>query len=254
VRGYRVEEQDPFGFATWGAFAKANKSEQWTHRAPPNTEETKTYSAGKYYRHEGWELPNPEHMTLDLLYDRYLLFGDIRAFENMRIIAAHGGMFRLNAVHISRDTGWCWRTVERYWELTGDKAAEAALRDTCKKYEAMIGKAPLWCGDAAKPNEWFTQVWSRALAMSLLHLRDPQMLELAKTAAEGKEKRADYFCSLFAVLYHMTGDGKYKDAVMKASNNGQKLLRAFDRGGDFPMTAHWLLMQPPKPIQAGEGK
>ena len=71
------------------------------------------------------------------------------------------------------------------------------------------------------------------------------MLELAKTAAEGKDGKADYFCSLFSVLYHLTGDQKYKDALMKKTRDGDKLLVAADTG-DFPATAHWLINQPPR--------
>ena len=38
------------------------------------------------------------------------------------------------------------------------------------------------------------------------------------------------FATLFAVLYHLTGEQKYKDAVMKATSDGRKLLSASGPG------------------------
>jgi hypothetical protein len=196
--------------------------------------------------HARWEFPNPEHCTLDLLNDRYLLFGDMRAYENMRVVAGHGGFFAIgHAPGISRAQGWSWRALERYWELTGDKRALELLNETIKVYAPLVGKEPLWCGSADKPNVWFTQVFSRGAALTALHTGDAQALAICRALAVGKEDRADYFCTLFAVLYHLTGEAAYKDAVLKKTDGGRKLLVAHS-DGDFPATAHWLINQPPK--------
>jgi hypothetical protein len=247
VRAYRIDDQDALSFANWNDFRNANTSEsrEWTKRPIPADEELAKYRQGVVMRAR-WEFPNPEHCTLDLLYDRYLLFGDVRAFENMRVVAGHGGYFALGyAPGIHRSNGWSWRALERYWELTGDKRSEEMLNQIVTAYASKLtGKAPLWSGDAAKPNEWFTQVWTRAVAMTALHTRNREAIELAKTAAEGKENRANYFCTLFSVLYHLTGDEKYKEAVMNKTDGGRKLLVVHDNG-DFPATADWLLAQPP---------
>jgi hypothetical protein len=249
VRCYRIDDQDPFSFKDWNAFSRANRSEDYCNRPQPTSEEYRKYSQGLWNRSTWW-LPNPAHMTLDLCYDRYLLFGDQRAFENLRIIGGHGGnwvAYRQPYVH--RETGWSWRALERYWELTGDKDAEACLLDTLKTYEPLIGKTPLVCAgetsSADGVNWWFTQVFSRAVAMTALHHGDPRAVDLCKTLVVGKEKQAAYFCTLFAVMYHLTGDEQYKKAVFDRTDGGKRLLAAADNG-DFPATAHWLLTQPPK--------
>jgi hypothetical protein len=247
VRAYRIDGQDALAFPNWGEFRKNNTSEsrEWTSRPIPKDEELKKYQEGAIW-HARFEFPNPEHCTLDLLNDRYLLFGDVRAFENMRVVAGHGGFFAIgNAPGISRAQGWSWRALERYWELTGDKRAFELLNEAIKAYSPLIGKEPLWCGDAAKPNVWFTQVFSRGAALTALHTGDDKALAICRSLAVGKDDKADYFCTLFAVLYHLTGDAKYKDTLMRKSGDGRKLLVAHS-DGDFPATAHWLINQPPK--------
>jgi hypothetical protein len=243
VRNYRIEGVNPLGFKSWKEFRKNFNSEQYTHRPQPKGEEIQKYSAGKYYRNP-WELPNPSHMTMDLCYDRYLLFGDQRAFENMRIIAGHGGNYAAyTKPHVHRLTGWSWRAIDRYWELTGDKEAEACLKDTIKNYAKLLGKNQWACGG----NSWFTQIHSRAAAMTALHTRDKTALEICREYTVGKESKAKYFCTLFAVCYHLTGDEKYKKAVL-GEGRGESLLKVCTLG-DFPATAHWLLHQKPKPLE-----
>ena len=247
VRAYRIDDQDPLAFKNYAEFRNANTSEsrEWTHRAIPDDDELKKFREG-LVPHARWEFPNPEHCTLDLLYDRYLLFGDQRAFEDMRTVVGHGAYFEIDAAPlINRSTGWSWRALERYWDLTGDKRCEELLNTTIAAYGKLAGKAPLWSGDAANPNVWFTQIFSRGAAICALHTGDAKALDICKELAIGKEDRADYFCTLFAVLYHLTGDQKYKDAVLAKTDGGRKLLVAADPG-DFPATAHWLLNQPPK--------
>jgi len=247
VRAYRIDDQDALAFKDWASFRTQNTSEsrEWTQRPIPADEELKKYQAGMIPRAR-FEFPNPEHCTLDLLYDRYLLFGDLRAFENMRVVAGHGGFFALgSAPNIHRSTGWSWRALERYWELTGDARAKELLDAAVVAYSPLIGKQDLWSGGAANPNAWFTQVFSRAAAIAALHTGDPRTLDICRALASGKEDKADYFCTLFAVLYHLTGDAKYRDAVMRKSDGGSKLLVAHDNG-DFPATAHWLINQPPR--------
>jgi hypothetical protein len=247
VRAYRIDDQDALAFKDWASFRTQNTSEsrEWTKRSIPADEELKKYQDGMIPRAR-FEFPNPEHCTLDLLYDRYLLFGDLRSFENMRVVAGHGGFFALgHAPNIHRSTGWSWRALTRYWELTGDARAKELLDAAVVAYSPLIGQQNLWSGGAAKPNAWFTQVFSRAAAIAALQTGDPKTLEICQALASGKEDKADYFCTLFAVLYHLTGDAKYKDAVMRKSDGGRKLLVAHDNG-DFPATAHWLINQPPK--------
>ena len=242
VRTHRVDDQDPFGFDNWDAFRKHYNSEDWTERPKAKGAEIAKYSQGKWGRPR-WELPNPAHMTLDLLYDRYLLFGDQRAFEGMRMIAGHG-MYTANSATVHRATGWSWRVTARFWELTGDEGAKRLLDKIIAKQSTLIGKTPLVCGKGGKVNWWFTQVYSRAAAITALHTGDPKALQICETLAVGKEERAKYFCTLFSVLYHLTGDKKYKEPLL-GEDEGASLLTA-GTSGDWPATAHWLVRQPPK--------
>jgi hypothetical protein len=271
VRAYRIDDQDALAFKDWAEFRTHNTSEgrEWTSRPIPNDAELKKYQAGMY-RRARWEFPNPEHCTLDLLYDRYLLFGDQRAFENMRVVAGHGGFFALGTAprptaqkvggSLGRSQGWSWRALERYWELTGDPRADQLLKAVIRAYEPLIGKAPLWFADdpLAHASDWFTQIFSRAAAMTALHTGDPKALDICKSLAEGKEKPsagsvtygrqsridARQFSALFAVLYHLTGDEKYRDAVL-TPDGGRSLLSAAGRSYFLP-SDHFLLTHPPR--------
>jgi hypothetical protein len=246
VRCFRIEGQDPFGFKNWDDFSKHNRSEDYTNRRQPSDEEYKKFSQGIYGRSTWW-LPNPAHQTLDLPYDRYLLYGDQRAFEDMPIIAAHGGYYiAYRNPYVHRETGWSYRAITRYWDLTGDPKAWKVIDDALNTYKPLIGKTPLVCGEGDNVNWWFTQVFSRGVSILALQSGDPRALDLCKTLAVGKESRAEYFCTLFAVLYHLTGEQKYKDAVLKATGGTGDRLLVVDTSGDFPATAYWLIHQPPR--------
>jgi len=248
VRIYRVEKQDPFGFRTWQEFRRANRSEKWTNRPQPKDEEYKKYAQGRWSRSD-WPFPNPEHTTLDLLYDRYLLFGDDRCLEGMKIAAAHGGYFAGrggNAIERGgwpwRANGWGWRTLLRYWELTGDADAEACLADVIERHSQYIGTTPLICSHVGKTNWWFTNIYCRAAAATALQTGDPKALELCKTLAVGKEKNARRVPTLFAALYHLTGDEKYRRLLL-GDGDGSKMLSV---GGYWRTCDHWLLYHPPR--------
>ncbi len=270
VRCYRFEGQDALGFKNWAAFRVANRSErrEWANRPQPKNDEITKYRKGLPNYGTSWEFPNPEHCVLDLLYDRYLLYGDVRSLENMRVAAGHGGYFAINYApkpgakkfggSLGRSNGWSWRTLERYWELTGDKRAGEMLKEVIKRYEPLIGKGNLWFRDdrSAHASDWFTQILTRAAAMTALHTGDPKALEICRALAVGKDKPqpgsitygkqhqidARRFATLFAVLYHLTGEEKYKKPLAEYLK-GDSMLSS---GGYFPASDHWLLTQPPR--------
>ena len=226
VRGYRVDEQDPMTIKDWTEYRETHVSEN-RERALPDDEETRKYQAGLPDYGSPWEYPNPEHQTLDLLHDRYLIFGDRRCLEGMRCLAANSAYFVRDhapaagaelkdiGARIGRDSGWSWRTLERYWELTGDERAGEMLKETIKNFEPVIGKSPLWFGGGRGGNGvWFTQIFSRAAAMTALNTGDPKALEICRSLAVGKEKDGKSFSTLFAVLYHLTGEEQYRETVL----------------------------------------
>jgi hypothetical protein len=186
--------------------------------------------------------------VLDLLYDRYLLLGDVRCLENMRIAAAHGGYFSgrggsaLKGSWQWRALGWGWRALYRYWELTGDKAAGACLEDVMKTHAGYAETGPYVSGKPQKINWWFTGIYCRAVGMTAVATGDPRMLRLCEALAKGKEEKAGKVPTLFAALYHLTGDEKYRKLVL-GEDDGKGLLtvRGYHRPSD-----HWLAHQPPK--------
>ncbi|MHC4917111.1 MAG: exo-rhamnogalacturonan lyase family protein, partial [Planctomycetota bacterium] len=259
VRCYRIEDVDPFSYENWMAFKVKNRSEDWTRRPQPGDEEIKKYQQGRYGRTTWW-LPNPAHMVLDLCYDRYLLMGDQRSFENLPIIAAHGGFYSSHYKKVHRATGWSWRACYRYWELTGDKKAEALLKRCTANFKAMVdaGEVQLPMKKDRKTgkqivNWWFTFVFSRGAAMTALHTRDPDALHVLKrldetiSAKRENPYSSSSFAELGAVLYHLTGDEKYKQRVL-GDDKGARLVRVYG-GMCQPSNAHWLLMQEPKPLK-----
>lgn len=251
VRVYQIDigEQDPFSFADWNAFRSANRNEDWTNRPQPKDEEYQKYTQGRYPRSD-WPFPNPEHTTIDLLYDRYLLFGDVRCYENMRIGAAHGGYFSGRDGEMRdgwpwRANGWGMRALFRYWDLTADPKAEACLKDVIATHAKHIGTKDFLCHNDVKKeqiNWWFTNIYCRGVSMIALHTGDPKMLELLKTLADGKEKNAGQVATLFATLYQLTGDEQYRKLAL-GDDDGEKMLTV---GGYYPPCDHWLLHQPPR--------
>ena len=266
VRNYRVEDTDPFAFADWKEFrTHYNSEDHWTQRPAASDDEARRYSQGRYPRATFW-LPNPAHMVLDLVYDRYLLTGDQRAFENLPIIAAHGGYFVAYgkpAVH--RNNAWCWRTLFRYWELTGDPRAERLLRLTIQNYRKFIDGPVVLPTKHIKDAQgkqktvviwWWMPLFGRATAMTALTLRDPDALAVCRKFAEVVQTRAETepagfsvadFSEVNGVLYHLTGDEKYKTRGW-GKDNGEGLKRA-TIGMALPACGHWLLTQAPKPLK-----
>ncbi len=256
VRCYRVEDVDPFRYKDWDDFRSHNRSEDWTGRPQPTDDEARKYARGRYHRATFW-LPNPAHMTMDLVYDRYLLTGDPRSLENLRIIAAHGGYYaacRTPVVH--RATGWSWRALYRYWELTGDRDADRMMKRCIGSFKKMaegaIALPPRRDRRTGKAgiNWWFTYVFSRAAAMTALHTGHADALfickRMAETIAAKREKYGGYssrdFAELHAVLYHLTGEAKYRALGLgEDKGEGLKVLRA---SMTLPACAHWLLHQP----------
>lgn len=251
VRCYRIDGQYLFGFKNWNEFRNANKSEDWTRRPQPSGEEYSKYTQGLWER-SPWLFPNPEHCTVDLLYDRYLLFGDIRCLENMRIAATHGGYFAgrggtpLGGAWQWRANGWSWRALLRYWELTGDEEASKCLEDIIMVQTANKNLKPLHAYRDAdnkdKVNWWFTGIYCRAAAMTAFFTSDQRVIEWCKTLAVAKEKQAMNVSTLFAVLYHLTGEESYKTALTSTGKTNQ-LLRVT---GYFPACDHWLINLPPR--------
>jgi hypothetical protein len=88
--------------------------------------------------------------------------------------------------------------------------------------------------------------------MVALHTGDPDALAICKSLAESlaaaKEKYKGYnaadYAELYAVLWHLTGEEKYK--VEGLGSDGGESLKSVTGSMKLPACAHWLLTQPPK--------
>jgi hypothetical protein len=236
VRAYRVEDQNPFSFTDWKGFRSHNRSEEYCGRPVPKDEEAKKYSQGTWARFP-WLLPNPSHMTMDLIYDRYLMTGDVRCFENMKIIAGHGGAYAaFTKPRAHRLTGWSWRACTRYWELTGDKECWGYLDKTLENYRPLYEReAPF-----SASNKWFYEIFCRAVAQTAFHSRDERAHKLCIALARGREKHAGYHHTLFAYLYHATGDEKHKRAILD-DREAESMLNV--TRGYLPACSHYIIHQ-----------
>jgi hypothetical protein len=142
--------------------------------------------------------------------------------------------------------------------IAGDKGAERLLKAAAARFKAMAAgeiALPMGKDKAGKEtvNWWFTFVFSRAAAMVALHTGDADALEvcrrMAETVAANREKYPEGYASadfaeLYAVLWHLTGEEKYKTEGL-GKDNGESLKRVTG-GMKLPACAHWLLSQPPK--------
>ena len=257
VRAYRIDDQEPFDFTDWQSFSTKNLRETgFCSRPQPTDDEIKKYTAGKWDR-TSLELPNPEHTTLDLLYDRYLMFGDMRSYENMRIVAANGAAFAAvgSGPHIGRDCGWSMRALVRYYDLTGDAEAKKWIGKTIDHYakfaDSFGGKPSDF--DGAANTTWLYDIFSRGVCLLHQSSGDERMLTLIKALTVGKDDKADCYHTLFAYAHHVTGDEKYKDALVKKGGlDDEMLLMTTNVGAKFgygntyePANSHWLITHPP---------
>lgn len=264
VRAYRIDDQDPFGFKDWDDFRAHNRSEDWTRRPQPTDPEARKYSEGRYPRSTFW-LPNPAHMVMDLVYDRYLLMGDQRSFENMYTIAAHGGYYAAyRPAQVHRDHAWCWRTLFRYWELTGNTEAERLLKLTIQNHRRLMAQSDVklpWKKDRNGADVviwWWLPLYGRAAAMTALATRDPDALSICKRYMGVVEDRSEkdpgaYSAAAFAevngVLWHLTGDARYRTRGL-GKDDDERLKRA-PSGMALPASGHWLLHRPPEVLREG---
>ncbi|KKL50424.1 hypothetical protein LCGC14_2305630, partial [marine sediment metagenome] len=128
VRAYHVEARDNLALWTdWNSYTRSCVIEHYSRlvRGPTSRSKRKVWDIYNHpYQRHRWPLPNMQHLNVDEVYDLYCLTGDDRALRCMRTIADHGVV--LSTLHprprrARRMTGWCLRTLGRYYELTGDK-------------------------------------------------------------------------------------------------------------------------------------
>jgi len=238
VRAYKIDGTKVFDYPTWGDFSSNNECEDYCtrRRRYPTGPEIATYSQGRYQR-RGWFLPNPAHNNLDELHDLYCLFGDTRALEGARNIAAVGGAYvGLRPVGIHRATGWCFRSLLRYRDLTGS--------DECLPY---LNKAldNVWqvavknrhVSRITYTNTWFYNVFGRSVVLAYDVTGDERMRDLALGMTQGRTAVKSAHPTLLAFAYDQTGHKRY------LSERAASYARL---GGYFPAcAAHlWLKRRP----------
>jgi len=217
-RAFKIDDGDRrFSYKTWRAFRANAECEDYCSRGRsfPKDAEAKKYSKG-YWRRTGWYLPNPAHNCLDELYDLYCLFGDMRALEGMRSVAAVGGAYvgmPDRKVGIHRATGWCFRSLLRYYELTGDRKALPLVGRAMDNAWAMVRRENYRHMPRINyDNTWFYNVFGRAIILAYLTTGDERMRDLAigmtqMRTTKGKHPALNSFC------WEQTGQQKYRSDV-----------------------------------------
>jgi len=222
-RAFKVDDGDKrFSYETWGAFRGNAECEDYCSRGRsfPQDAEAKKYSQG-LWRRIGWYLPNPAHNCLDELYDLYCLFGDQRALEGMRSVAAVGGAYvgmPDRPVGIHRATGWCFRSLLRYYELTGDKAALPYVKGAVNNAWAMVKRQnyrhmPRINYDST----WFYNVFGRAIILAYQATGDERMRDLAIGMTQMRTKKSAH-PALNAFSWEQTGHKKYRSDVPEGTS------------------------------------
>ena len=216
-RAFKVDDGKRFSYQTWGEFRGNAECEDYCGRGksfPKDAEATK-YSVG-LGRRSPWELPNPAHNCLDELYDLHLLFGDQRAREGMESIAAVGGYYVGSPgarMGIHRATGWCFRSLLRYYELTGDRNALPLVKQAMDNAWASMKKANYRHMPRINyDNTWFYNVYGRAIVLAYRTTGDERMRDLAigmtqKRTTKGKHP------TLNAFSWEQTGAPEYYSSM-----------------------------------------
>jgi hypothetical protein len=234
IRACKIDGTRPFEASTWNEFRKQNVCEDWCTRDLPSDAEIQKYSAGKYERSEWW-LPNPEHMNLDENYDLYCLFGDKRALEVARNAAAIGGAFvATKPVNIGRDTGWCFRTLLRYRDLTGSDECVGYVNKAMDNFWEVARKNRS-VSRVAYDNDWFYHVFARSAVLAYNLTRDERMRDLVIGLAQGRTDKKSTFPTIHAFCWDQTGDERY------FTPQGLKYARL---GGYFSSCDAWLWTKP----------
>ena len=218
VRAFKIDDGDRrFSYKSWGQFRANAECEDYCGRGGsfPKDEQARKYSRG-LWRRANWELPNPAHNCLDELYDLYCLYGDTRALEGMRSVAAVGGAYvgmADRAVGIHRATGWCFRSLLRYYELTGDKAALPYVKGAIDNAWKMVRRENYRHMPRINyPNTWFYNVFGRAVILAYQATGDERMRDLAIGMTQMRPSKSGH-PALNAFSWEQTGHAKYRSDV-----------------------------------------
>jgi PcRGLX-like protein central beta sandwich domain/PcRGLX-like N-terminal RIFT barrel domain len=240
LRACKVDGTNVWGFKSWGEFRKQNVCEDYAKRAVPKDDELKKYSQGKFARAE-WVLPNPAHMNLDECLDLYLLFGDMRALEVSRNAAAVGGAYvgmPDGSYGIHRATGWCFRTLVRYKDLTGDKQCDPYLNKAIENFWKVARKHRSNPGKIRYKNTWFYNVYGRSVVIAYLVTGDERMRDLAIGLTQDRNSKRGH-PTLNAFCYDQTGRKVYHS--LKAD---ERKIKGAYWGGYFPGCDDWMWNKP----------
>jgi hypothetical protein len=200
IRAYRVEAANPF------LPSVPKIGEDIGSRPQPTGDEVAKYTQGRYARSE-WSLPNREHMNLDELHDLYCLFGDIRALDCARSAAGIGGFYVGSGdanIPITRSTGWCFRTLLRYYDLAGDQNCAPYVHKALDNFW-QVARRGRSAAQLQGDNDWFYNIFSRAVVTAYAVTGDERMRDLAIGMAQGRTAKMDEFALLNAFCYDQTG-------------------------------------------------
>jgi len=213
-RAFKIDDGKRFSYSSWSVFRGNAECEDYCGRGKsfPKDAEAKKYSVG-LGRRSPWELANPAHNSLDELHDLYLLFGDQRALEGMESIAAVGGYYVGSPggkVKIHRATGWCFRSLLRYYELTGDEQAATLVGQAMDNAWTMVTRENYRHMPRINyDNTWFYNVFGRAVILAYQATGDERMRDLAIGMTQMRTSKSGH-PALNSFSWEQTGHKKYR--------------------------------------------
>lgn len=151
------------------------------------TDAVRAYLAGRRPRSR-WPLPDEAHLSLDEVYNLYLLTGDLKSLAAAREVAAAARAYLVGVpddrLRPGREVALCLRALVKYHELVGhqDPRALADIRALAGRLKAVLAPARAAAradapADVTPPAD--TGLFLRALAMAYRVTGDDDILDLA---------------------------------------------------------------------------
>ncbi len=164
------------------------------------------------------------HAKSQCVFNLYYLYGDLRSLDNAMLLANNA----LN--NHSADKGWAARGLGAHlaqiwcaWELTGEKKYLDRL-----KYMAKRGMGPTKSGRYYKGDKFMWGIAYEGMVYAYWATGNEEIIDALKGAYE-KRLADEYMISNLvlgvALLYHKTGEEKYKDYAWKVLATADSLPR-----------------------------
>jgi hypothetical protein len=165
----------------------------------------------------------------------------MRALEVSRNAAAIGGAYvgmPDGRFDVHRATGWCFRTLVRYKDLTGDKRCDPYLNKAIENFWKVARKHRSNPGKIAYKNTWFYNVYGRSVVIGYVVTGDERLRDLAIGLTQDRNKKSQH-PTLNAFCWDQTG----KEIYFSTRADERRSKGAYWRGY-FPGCDDYLWSKP----------